>query len=71
MMLDEGSGMGVRSGLGSGLGSGMILGESGTDSTSLDPETEEGLCTESKSGLLTADNMIPVTSKRTSLFVFR
>lgn len=64
--LEEGSGMGsgIASGMGSGLGSGIILGESGSGIDGIDSEVDEELVTEAKSGLLTADNVIPVTSKR-------
>ena len=66
---DEGSGMG--SGLGSsGLGSGIMLSESGSGIDAMDPAKIEGEeemnVTDTKTGLLQAENVIPVsTSSKT------
>ena len=62
---DEGSGMG--SGLGSsGLGSGIMLSESGSGIDAMDPAKIEGEeemnVTDTKTGLLQAENVISVTN---------
>lgn len=62
LISNEGSGM--SSGLGSGLGSGIILGESGSGIDGMDLaklEDDEMSVVESKSGLLQAENVLPVT----------
>lgn len=69
LLSSEGSGSGV----GSGLGSGIILSESGSGIDGIDPakmEAEEGMSVvESKSGLLQAENILPVTSNLFIAFV--
>lgn len=60
---DEGSG----SGTGSGLGSGFILGESGSGIDGMDPakmEEEELNTTDSKSGLLKKEDVLPVSTSK-------
>ncbi len=65
LILPEGSGM--SSGQGSGLGNGVVLSGSGSGLDGMDPsnmEVEEELSVvDTKSGLLQAENVLPVTSK--------
>ena len=67
---EDGSG---GSGTGSGLGSGIILGESGSGIDGMDPakmDEEELNTTDSKSGLLKKDDVLPVSTTSTKSFPF-